>query len=120
MIRVVFYRADGVIIGVSSEGHAGKRISGFFGAFLQGKEHGNILCAAVSVLLYQLKVDLTMVEGLKPVKETEQKGFFELTLASPDAKRAGNYFKGLLIMLERLALQYKNKIRIITEDIHVT
>ncbi len=120
MINVVFYRKDEVLFGIRSEGHAGRRISGFFGSLLRSKENGNILCAAVSTLLYQLKVDLTMVEELKLVKETERKGFFELTLAPSDAAGVGNYFKGLLIMLKRLELQYKDKIRIITEDIHVT
>ena len=124
MVQIVFTRADGLLTGVRSEGHAGGDAPSRLARFLFPKKdkatHGNILCAAVSALLYQLKVNLTMVEGWVPVRENEGSGFFELTLSLPDAAKASSYFKGLMIMLKRFELQYKNQIRIIMEDIHVT
>lgn len=120
MITVVFQRGDDGFRSVRVEGHAGHRKpDGLVGLFFP-KGYGNLLCASVSTLLYQFKVNVAHVSGIPLAEETRDSGYVRYAVNGKDELRAKVFFEGLYVMLKSLERQHLNKIKIITEENHVS
>lgn len=117
MVRIVFRRRAGRMVGLEVTGHAGRRRPP--GLFVPRSErYGNIVCAAVSALCRHLANALGRVEGLA-VEVEEEKGRFRLALPDAEAERGAGHFDALRLTLEDLVRSYPDSVEVLEEEIHV-
>lgn len=102
MIIVELLLTDGKSTGVSSEGHAEFAAKG-----------SDIVCAAVSVLIEQLKLTLTSVLGLQ-IRLEEGPGLARIELKDKPSASTELVFAGFIVTLRALQNSYPKRIDIRT------
>ena len=110
MIRVAFFRKEGRIIGVESEGHAGYADSGY-----------DIVCAAVSALLITCVNGLESVVSIEPtVRQNDEVGYLKAEL--PDRLDEAQRHDADIVLsvtelgLQAIAQQYPGFVRVSTKN----
>jgi uncharacterized protein YsxB (DUF464 family) len=123
MIEIRFFKSGRDYYRIESRGHSGRRYPfKMMKLFLKKHaEFGNIVCSAVSILMYHLLIGIQKVEKLRIKRFEETQGTFILeVLRDRNLKRAQRYFQTLIYTLKNLEKKYHHMITLIEENTDVT